>query len=160
MDGVGGSGVTAAGRGAWLALSELFTTGEARDRMVEVAAGLGLTPALLRALGELPEAAPVRMSQLAESWRCDPSYVTGVVKNLEQRGFAQRRTHPADGRVREVTVTDAGRSVREAASALLAEPPSTMANLSAAEQRQLLHLLDKLGAVRPDQAVATTGGPT
>jgi DNA-binding MarR family transcriptional regulator len=138
--------LTPAGREAWLAITELLTAGDAHDRVHDVSAGLGLTVGLLRALKELPEGEGVSMRRLAEEWKCDASYVTGVIDHLEARGFAKRRPHPTDRRVKHVVLTMSGRRARQKADKLLAVPPRSFATLTAAEQRQLRDLMRKIVA--------------
>jgi DNA-binding MarR family transcriptional regulator len=138
--------VSAAGRDAWLLMTELLATGEARERAFDVSAAFGLSVGLLRALRELPDGEGVSMSKLAEDWRCDPSYVTGVIDQLESRGFAERRPHPTDRRIKQVVITAEGREARGRAGEMLATPPLAFDALSAAEQRQLRELMRKIAA--------------
>ena len=49
------------------------------------------------------------MRDLAQAMNCDASYVTAVVDDLERAGYANRRTAPADRRVKTVVLTAAGR---------------------------------------------------
>jgi DNA-binding MarR family transcriptional regulator len=154
--------LTAAGREAWLAITELLTAGDAHDRVHDVSAELGLTVGLLQALRELPEGEDVSMRRLAEEWKCDASYVTGVIDHLEARGLAERRPHPTDRRVKHVVLTTSGRQARDKADQLLAVPPPAFATLTAAEQRQLRDLMRKVVIANrsidaPARAQATPG---
>jgi DNA-binding MarR family transcriptional regulator len=146
----------AAGREAWLAITELLTEGDAHNRVHDVSAGLGLTVGLLRALKELPEGEGVSMRRLAEQWKCDASYVTGVIDHLEARGFAKRRPHPTDRRVKHVVLTASGRRARKKADELLAVPPRAFATLTAAEQRQLRDLMHKI--IAANSSIDTSAG--
>ncbi len=133
----------------------LFTEGEAHDRVHRICAELQLSPPLLKAcihLVPLDEGRGFRMSDLAESWGCDASYVTALVDGLQERGLAERRPHPTDRRVKTIVLTPEGRAMRDRAMALMAEPPSAFAALSAAERRQLRDLLRKLVAADPELA--------
>jgi DNA-binding MarR family transcriptional regulator len=145
---------TAAGRKAWGVLTDILSTGEANERAIEASSRVGLTPALFKALRYLPQRAGVSMRELAAQWRCDASYVTGVVDNLEARGFARRRAHPTDRRVKIVVATRAGVRARNQVAALLAEPPPAMDSLTTREQRQLLALLQKVDAANRQAATA------
>jgi len=131
----------------------LFMEGEAHDRVRLICAELGLSPPLLKAfvhLGTLADADGLRMSDLAETWGCDASYVTALADGLQTRGLAERRPHPTDRRVKTIVLTPEGHATRERALELLSEPPSAFASLSAAEQRQLRDLLRKLVAADPE----------
>ncbi len=133
----------------------LFMEGEAHDRVHRICTELELSPPLLKAfihLGTVDEQGGLRMSDLAETWGCDASYVTTLADGLQERGLAERLPHPTDRRVRTIVLTPAGRATRERALALLAEPPSAFAALSTAEQRQLRDLLAKLVAADPELA--------
>lgn len=85
-------------------------------------AEVGLSLAKLGALRHLvltPE--PLTLSQLAERHCCGKSNVTQLVDRLEADGFVVRVSDPEDRRTVRATVTPAGRSAYERASALLAE---------------------------------------
>lgn len=136
----------------------LFVEGEAHDRVHRICAELDLSPPLLKAfvhIGSLDGDGNLRMSELAESWGCDASYVTALADGLQTRGLAERRPHPTDRRVKTIVLTPEGRAKRERALELLSEPPSAFASLTGAEQRQLRDLLRKLVAADPDLAPGT-----
>ena len=58
-----------------------------------------------------------RMSELADALRVEPSTATRAVQRLVNAGLATRRPSPADGRVVEVEITDAGREIHEKVNA-------------------------------------------
>ncbi|MEO3745768.1 MarR family transcriptional regulator [Plantactinospora sp. B5E13] len=89
-----------------------------------------------------PAADPAPLRQLAERLHCDPSNISLMATKLEERGLAERRPHPRDGRVRTLVLTDAGKRVR-ARLADRMETASPLAALSTTEQRQLHQLLSK-----------------
>ena len=134
----------------------LFMEGEAHDRVHRICGELGLSPPLLKAfvhIGTLDGDGGLRMSDLAETWGCDASYVTTLADGLQQRGLAERQPHPTDRRVKTIVLTAEGLAKRERALELLSEPPSAFASLSATEQRQLRDLLQKLTAADPELAL-------
>jgi DNA-binding MarR family transcriptional regulator len=136
-------------------MHDLFMEGEAHDRVHRICAELQLSPPLLKAfmhLGTLDSDGGLRMSDLAETWGFDASYVTALADGLQERGLAERQPHPTDRRVKTIVLTADGRAKRERALEMLAEPPSAFASLSAAEQRQLRDLLQKLTAADPELA--------
>lgn len=136
----------------------LFMEGEAHDRVFRICRELDLSPPLLKAfvhLGTLADDGGLRMSDLAETWGCDASYVTTLADGLQERGLAERRPHPTDRRVKTIVLTPKGRQKRERALELLSEPPSAFASLNVAEQRQLRDLLGKLVAADPELTVKT-----
>ena len=133
----------------------LFMEGEAHDRVHRICAELELSPPLLKAfvhLGTLDGDGGLRMSDLAETWGFDASYVTALADGLQERGLAERQPHPTDRRVKTIVLTAEGRAKRERALEMLAEPPSAFGSLSATEQRQLRDLLLKLTAADPELA--------
>jgi DNA-binding MarR family transcriptional regulator len=133
----------------------LFMEGEVHDRVHRICGELGLSPPLLKAfvhLGTLDGDGGLRMSDLAETWGFDASYVTALADGLQERGLAERQPHPTDRRVKTIVLTAEGRAKRERALEMLAEPPSAFASLSATEQRQLRDLLQKLTAADPELA--------
>ena len=112
-----------------------------RWRWAEVAEELGITQAGLRALLALDPDRPAPMRDLATAMNCDPSYVTGMVDDLERAGYAARRPAPADRRVKTVVLTAAGRRALLTARDALFAPPPQLARLSPAQQHQLARLL-------------------
>jgi MarR family transcriptional regulator, organic hydroperoxide resistance regulator len=125
------------------------------ERMIDLSAlVVGLTKDVVEAEGVTesqanllwlvdPAAEPLSLRQLAVRLRCDPSNVTLISAKLEEKGLAVRAPHPADGRVRTLVLTEAGREVRERLLAGAYErSPFTV--LGEREQRQLHRLLDKV----------------
>ena len=124
---------------AWRLLMGLVL--DQRMRWSEVAAELGISQAGLRALLAIDPENPRPQRELAKALDCDPSYVTGMVDELERAGFALRRTEPADRRLKTVGLTDAGVTARRAASDGLFSPPTQFARLSPRDQRELARIL-------------------
>ncbi|MEV4759398.1 MarR family transcriptional regulator [Micromonospora sp. NPDC049559] len=91
-----------------------------RERQIGLAK-LGLTPAVARALHELDPDRPLPARALADSLGCDKSNITALVDKLEQAGLVQRRSDPADRRLKTILVTDAGRRIRAEVRELAAE---------------------------------------
>ena len=80
----------------------------------ERAAGAhGLTLPQARALG-FAACEPLSQRALAARFGCDPSNISVLVDRLVERALVERRTDPADGRVKLIAATDTGRSVAEA----------------------------------------------
>src|SRR4029078_13528368 len=107
-------------------MHSLFMEGEAHDRLHRICAELGLSPPLLKAfvhLGTLADDGGLRMSDLAETWGCDASYVTTLADGLQERGLAERRPHPTDRRVKTIVLTPEGPAPRERRPQLRARPP-------------------------------------
>ncbi|MHA6629677.1 MarR family winged helix-turn-helix transcriptional regulator [Pseudonocardia sichuanensis] len=102
---------------------------------------LGLTTPLANLVWLLdPDADPVPLRQLAGRLHCDPSNVTLLSDRLEEKGIAERRPHPGDGRVRTLVLTPAGEAVRRRILEHV-EQHSPLAALDAGQQRQLQGLL-------------------
>src|ERR687889_1661161 len=79
--------------------------------------------ALWRALAQLEELGPTRVSDLAAADRVSQPTATNLVQKLVVHGWAERTTDPDDARAVRVTITDAGRAAlteaRDAAAAAL-----------------------------------------
>src|SRR3954470_5042900 len=67
--------------------------------------------ALWRALAQLEELGPTRVSDLAAADRVSQPPATTLGQKPGERGWAERCTDARDGRVVRVTISDAGRSV-------------------------------------------------
>jgi MarR family transcriptional regulator, organic hydroperoxide resistance regulator len=102
---------------------------------------LGLSESLANLVWVLdPDADPVPLRQVAGKLHCDPSNVTLLADRLEAKGLAERRPHPADGRVRTLVLTAAGVAARRKLLEHVQER-SPLAALDDGQQRQLQALL-------------------
>jgi DNA-binding MarR family transcriptional regulator len=140
-----------AGRAAWGMMMNLMLVGEGRDRLHRACEGVDLPPGALKAL-LLLSSGPRAMRELAGTFRCDPSYMTGIVDALERRGAARREPHPVDRRVKTVVLTETGRAMLTRVQEVLCEPPPSFGALSDVEQRHLRDLLAKITAGDPGQS--------
>jgi len=117
-----------------------------------VVADLDRTPMqaiVLRLTGD-----PTRMGVLAAKAHCQPSHITGVVDELEGRGWLVRGPDPADRRAQLIHQTEAGAGVERAIiDRLSSSARHPLNNLTDDEKRQLLALLTKAVG---SEAVATT----
>ena len=117
--------------------------GQISGRMQEGLNRLELTAPLANVLWLLrPDADPLSLRKIAGLLHCDPSNVTLLSAKLEQRGLAERRPHPRDGRVRTLVLTEAGAEVRERLLHTVVRH-SPLAGLTLNEQQQLHGLLAK-----------------
>ena len=144
-----GGVVTEAGREAWESISVLFWGGEMQARFREASERIDLTPGLMKSLFHLEQDDGVPMRELADHCGCDASYVTTIVDGLEEKGYAERRPHPTDRRVKAIALTEAGAEAKARAMAILHAPPAALDVLGAAEQRQLRDLVRKIAGAQP-----------
>jgi DNA-binding MarR family transcriptional regulator len=119
----------------WLVMRRIWDDAERR------LAPSGLTMKHSWALHALDE--PMAMSGLAERLGIDASYVTAIADQLEDRGLIERRPHPTDRRVKSLALTDEGRRVRDQILVDLWTTVPSIDGLTAAERRELRHLLEK-----------------
>lgn len=111
------------------------------SRMIEQ-----LTPTQFAALARLLERGPCSQNRLGRLIHLDAATIKGVIDRLRRRGFVTTAADPLDRRRRAVTLTEAGRTVTEAAIAVARQiTAATLAPLTAAEQRAIVRLLAKLG---------------
>ncbi|SEQ53145.1 MarR family winged helix-turn-helix transcriptional regulator [Lentzea albida] len=117
--------------------------GEVEGRMHSGLERLELTGPTANLLWILdPDAEPQPLRKLAALMRCDPSNISLLSAQLEERRLAERRPHPRDGRVRTLVLTAEGRDVRERLLAIVARQ-SPFARLDDEEQSRLRSLLAK-----------------
>jgi DNA-binding MarR family transcriptional regulator len=150
--------MTEAASEAWRAMQDLMLLGEGHAWMHEAAAAHDLPPSAIKALFRLEHSGPTAMRDLAEQFRSDASYITGVVDGLEQRGLARREPHPTDRRVKTVVLTDLGRQVSQDVRKRMSVPPPAFAALDAQELRTLRDLLLRLTAADATLAARTGRG--
>jgi DNA-binding MarR family transcriptional regulator len=85
------------------------------------------------------------MREISEALHISPRTVTDITDGLEARGLVTRRAHQADRRVTLVHLTEPGRGQLEiAAAAAEQNARAAVAGLTAAEQRALRGLLDRV----------------
>ena len=108
-------------------------------------AGYDVTPAqthLLMRLTCTGEGQEATQRDLEKQLRLKPPTVNGIVDRLEAKGYVSRRPSPQDGRVRLVSLTEAGRGkVGEFRTVLDETERRQTAGLSAQERAQLEKLL-------------------
>ena len=144
-----GPKAASAAREAWQYVAELLMSQEIQHRFHEAAEAADLSPPQLKALLSLEAGAGQSMRALAEWWRCDASWVTGIVDGLEERGYVQRQPHATDRRIKVVALTPLGEKAKARVLERLYEPPASFAALTPDEQAQLRDLLVKLRPARP-----------
>jgi DNA-binding MarR family transcriptional regulator len=93
------------------------------------------------------------MRDLADVFRCDPSYVTSLVDGLETAGLAERQSHPTDRRVKMVALSRAGVDALAQARKILGEPPASFDALTTSELLRLRTLLAKLSDAEPPSGI-------
>ncbi len=89
----------------------LEITRRTHEVVVAVAARHDLTAQQVGLLRLLEE--PVSMRAFAEELACDPSNVTGLVDRVERLGLVDRIPAAADRRIRMLTLTAKGRTLRD-----------------------------------------------
>ena len=135
---------TRAAVAAWNAIAALFLS-QQRHRDV-VAAELGLNLTEMIPLFHLDPAAGVSQRDLAQEWSCDPSWVTNRIDRLEELGLAERKVSPTDRRVKEVWLTEEGRSRRAQGMAGFAKPPAVLLALPTEDLEDLARIMAKVQA--------------
>ena len=127
---------------AWELLTRLLL--EQRGQLPAVAAEFELSPVQCHVLRLLDPGEPNPMGRLAETLSCDASNVTGLVDRLESRGLLERRSSPADRRVKVLVLTPTGTRLRTQLQKRLSAPPDPVLRLSATDQRALVRILERL----------------
>lgn len=102
---------------AALKTSDAFLLGRLRTKLVRLLAEeherLGLRLGAGTILICLADLGPMNQRDMADLLDVDPGSVVRVVDQLEERGLAERRADAEDRRRNLVTITQAGRKVRE-----------------------------------------------
>jgi len=87
---------------------------------------------------------PQPMRHLADSLKCEPSNITGLVDRMEARGLVTREPDPEDRRVKNITATELGRESFEAVWGGLTFAAEPLRALSDEERRTLRDLLRRV----------------
>jgi MarR family transcriptional regulator, organic hydroperoxide resistance regulator len=122
------------------ALSQIVKRAAAFGQVL--AQGLGLSVSDLVGLHKLEE--PMTMKELGQRMHCDPSFVTVVTNGLEKHGLARRQTCERDRRIKHVTLTAEGVSMRQRLEKEFATRVPWAQALDTGERECLLTLLRKI----------------
>lgn len=120
--------------------------------MYDVAVRHDLTPIQAMTLKHVGDGV-MPTKEIAAHLCCDPSNATGIVDQLERRGFVRRTTPPEDRRKRLVETTEEGLAVVRALRQAMASTASRFDRLPAADRAELRRILGLLAAA-DDTAVA------
>ena len=140
---------TPAASEAWGLMRAFMMGGPGFDQFHAACDTLTIPLSVAKSLLHIQPDQPEPMRVLAERWRCDASYITSIVDDLEEQGLAMRQPHPSDRRIKTVALTAKGAKLRVALMSLLSEHPLAFDVLSDAEQRQLRDLLAKVASADP-----------
>ena len=116
-----------------------------RRFFVTTASSFGLNPGSLKALLDLEIDNPSSMRSLADAWHCDASNVTWLVDQLETRGLVRRQVSTIDRRVKTVSLTDLGLSLREKVETHMRTAPPELLELDDADLDTLVRVLRRIG---------------
>jgi DNA-binding MarR family transcriptional regulator len=125
-------------------LRRIAFEGEYVERMAALGVRTRLSPGVIKTLMRLGKEDGVSMGDMARGIGCDPSYITALVDDLDERGLARREPAPDDRRMKIIVLTDAGRALATEIDRVLSVPPAAFSALSHSELRQLRDLLDKV----------------
>jgi MarR family transcriptional regulator, organic hydroperoxide resistance regulator len=125
-------------------LRRIAFEGEHAERMAGLGVRMKLSPGVIKTLMRLAKQDGVSMGDMARGIGCDPSYITALVDDLDERGLASREPSPDDRRVKIIVLTEAGRALASEIDRVLSVPPAAFSALSQSELRQLRDLLDKV----------------
>jgi DNA-binding MarR family transcriptional regulator len=130
-------------------MRELTHDPEVLGSVHALAAQAGIIPGAAKALKYLSATEPTPMRQLAANLRCDTSYITTIVDNLEEQGVARRQAHATDRRIKVVVLTPAGKELADKLALVMGTPPPAFNALDAEESVVLRDLIRKLSAGAP-----------
>jgi len=109
-------------------------------------AEFGLSVAEWRVLANLAQHGTLNAKQVVDLTVMEKSTVSRAVKSLAARALLRRKTASNDGRAKNLTLTPAGKALyRKIVPEVLAWETRLLEGLNAAEYRDLLYLLEKLG---------------
>lgn len=106
----------------------------------------GVSFARMKLLGALHKMGPRIMSELSDELGVTPRNVTALVDALEKEGLVRRVPHVSDRRATVVELTEHGAEYgcRMSSGRVMESIGELFRDLTASEQRQLLHLIKKL----------------
>ena len=107
----------------------------------------GLSIPEWRVIANLAEHGTLNARQIVKFTTMEKSMVSRAVNNLSTRGLLSQQRADGDSRAKDLALTKAGNALyRAIVPRVLAWERELLGSLNAAEYRDLLHSLDKLGA--------------
>jgi DNA-binding MarR family transcriptional regulator len=126
---------------AWAKLRDLVLVDD--DPRKRVAGALGITYFKIKILLYLSKHA-ASASDLVERFASDKTYISLLLRDLEDDGSVVRATSPEDRRAKLITLTDQGHELACSAARILDQPPPGFSQLTHQELDALLTLIDKI----------------
>jgi DNA-binding MarR family transcriptional regulator len=119
--------------------------GEVKNRVDDGFEAVGASPYHFTLLAVLDEGARETQATIADALGYDPSYLVGLLDELEQRNLIERKRDPADRRRHIVRLTPAGKKTLARLRAMYAKlNEDFFAPLDAEERATLRRLLHRL----------------
>jgi DNA-binding MarR family transcriptional regulator len=130
------------------------------DRLGDIGGLRGAQHRILMAVLSFDETGGVTVGELARTLHLRPNYVTGELRELEERRLIERREHPDDGRSVLVVLTAAGRGVlAEVVPLVRAANDAIFRTFTRADFTTLRGLLDELLVTLPDALAVLEATP-
>lgn len=123
---------------AWKAMGELLRV--MQERFKQAVKDSGLSPMQMHMLDEIGELGPVPMRQLVTHLGVDPSWITGLVDHLEERGLVERQPSDSDRRVKLVRMTASGEEAFQRWRRMRRTPPPGLSSLPIGDQREFARI--------------------
>lgn len=125
----------------WIARTIILVAERVKADLAHIVVPFDLPVPLARALMVLAEPTPMR--DLAEQLGCEPSYITGLADQLEQRGLVIR-VPGQDRRVKLLEITPEGSALRDRITDAIASRAIIERRLDDDERAGLVRLLERL----------------
>jgi MarR family transcriptional regulator, organic hydroperoxide resistance regulator len=141
-----------------LSLLMIRSSMKGKYAIVETAEANHITMMQALTLCLLEPGQPVAMKSLSTFMSCDPSNITGIVEQLVNEGFVERKEAVHDRRVKTVTLTENGLELRNKFLELTTDTRLPNLNkLTAEETEQLIKILEKATATSATQSISVLG---
>ncbi len=115
------------------------------SRFIERMAVFDLRPVDFSVLSLIGHNPGITSRELCNALNILPPNMVGFLKAFEKRELIERTPHPTDGRAMGLTLTKKGQQLMQKAEVVAIESDSSAAHrLSAAEQKTLIRLLQKI----------------
>lgn len=128
---------------AWIALRDIVLDDE--DQRKKVSRALGITYFKIKVIIKISDRT-VSVSDLVIVLASDKTYISMILRDLEEDGTIERVQSPFDRRFKTLVLTSSGKSIAKKSQEIIDHPPEGFSNLTDKDISNLFYLIGKISS--------------